>query len=47
MSKTEDFDRITKNDNDSRLIDVIHKMIDNANQIVDKTFLKDDGKRVL
>lgn len=47
MSKTEDFDRIVESNKEAKFVDIMNRMIDNASLIVDKTFLKDDGKKVL
>lgn len=47
MSQTKEFDEVVKNDKDARLKDIIIKLTNSASLIIDKTFLKDDGKKVL
>ena len=47
MSYTKYYDDILKNEDNLRLLDVVNRLVNSASLVVDKTFLKDDGKKVL
>ena len=47
MSYTRGFDEVLRENKNAKLLEVIRKLSVDANSVVDKTFLKDDGKKVL